>query len=114
MKRLFITYAVKDGQRTLYKCFPSYTEEVLAMHPAISQVCCVEMKNDEDHRIKAFVAPHADANISQEELEDELRSMAEKELAIYQIPYTYEFRESLPTTAVGKVDFKALEMEAAG
>lgn len=113
IKRIFLTFREDEhGARIGYKCFPAYTEEVIATHPAISQVCCVEMKNDEDHRIKAFVAPREDSNMSEADLENELRKMAEDNLTPYQVPYAYEFRSKLPTTAVGKIDFQTLEKQA--
>ena len=112
IKRIFITYREEQGARIAYKCFPAYSEEVIACHPAISQVCCVEMQNDEDHRLKAFVAPREDNNMTEEQLEAELRKMAEDKLNPYQIPYLYEFRAKLPTTPVGKIDYQALEKQA--
>ena len=114
IKRIFITYSRgENGENLATKCFPTLTEEVLAKHPDVSQVCCVEMASDELHRLKAFVAPRADSSLSKKELEKELRAISEVELTPYQQPHVYEFRDSLPTTAVGKVDFKALEAEAA-
>lgn len=113
MKRIFLTYMIKDDNLIGFKCFPAQTEEALAKQADVSQVCCVEMVNDKFHRLKAFVAPRVDSTLSHEELENQLRAIAESELAPIQQPYIYEFRESLPTTAVGKVDFKALEAEAA-
>lgn len=107
MKRIFIT--MYDGLG--YKCFPAHSEEVMALHPAVSQICCVEMKNDEDHRLKAFVSLKEESNISEEELEAELRKIAAEQLPPYQAPYLYEFREALPLTPVGKVDYKALEKQ---
>lgn len=112
IKRIFLTFCERDGQRIGYKCFPAYSEEVIATHPAISQVCCVEMKHDKDHRMKAFVAPREDNDIPQEELEKELRQMAEENLTPYQVPYIYEFRSKLPITPVGKIDFQKLAKEA--
>ena len=70
------------------------------------------MKHDKDHRMKAFVAPREDNDIPQEELEKELRQMAEENLTPYQVPYIYEFRSKLPITPVGKIDFQKLAKEA--
>lgn len=108
IKRIFITFQGGLG----HKCFPAFTEEVLAMHPAVSQVCCVEMKNDPEHRLKAFVSTCDDSDISLDELKKELSQIAEDKLPPYQNPFVYEFRDELPLTPVGKVDYKVLEIGA--
>ena len=114
MKRIFMTWFYDDqGHLQPNKCFPSLAENALSKHPSVSQVCCVEMRNDELHRLKAFIAPTADNTLSHEELEAELRALAAEKVVAYQNPSFYEFRESLPLTAVGKIDFQALEDEEA-
>jgi len=42
-------------------------------------------------------------------LEQELRSFCEERLPEYSRPTFYEFRDSLPLTAAGKVDYRELE-----
>ena len=42
----------------------------------------------------------------------EIKELCEKNLSKFSIPQEYEYRESLPTTLIGKVDYKKLEREA--
>ena len=48
------------------------------------------------------------------EIERELRSFCDAEMAEYMRPFLYEFRGSLPLTPAGKVDYKLLEIQTAG
>ena len=41
----------------------------------------------------------------------EIKDYLEKNLAKYMIPKEYVFRETLPKTMIGKVDYKQLENE---
>ena len=41
----------------------------------------------------------------------EIKDYLEKNLAKYMIPKKYVFRETLPKTMIGKVDYKQLENE---
>lgn len=108
LKRIILT--VCDGIG--YKVFPNVPEEVLAMHPAISDVCVVSMSDDADNRLKAFVSLKEENEKAEDVVEQELRELADKELSGYECPVVYEFRPSLPLTPAGKVDFRQLEKEA--
>jgi long-chain acyl-CoA synthetase len=57
--------------------------------------------------VKAFVQPKEDADVSEKEILDFCR----ERLAGYKRPRTVEFRDELPTSAVGKVLRKDLKKE---
>ena len=40
-----------------------------------------------------------------------IKEHCKKNLAVYAIPYDFEFRKSLPKTLIGKVDFRKLQEE---
>lgn len=42
-------------------------------------------------------------------IEKELRDLCKSELPEYSLPSKYEFIDAMPLTAVGKIDFRALE-----
>ena len=42
-------------------------------------------------------------------IEREIRTYCRKNISKYKQPFKYEFRESLPTTKIGKIDYKKLE-----
>ena len=45
-------------------------------------------------------------------IKKEIKELCELNLSKFSNPYVYEFRESLPTTLIGKIDYKKLEAEA--
>ena len=109
MKRLIIT--VFEG--AAYKVYPSIPEDALALHPAVSEVCVVGMKNDKENKLKAFISLRNDEAAEEtDKIEEELREIAKKELSDHEQPKVYEFRKSLPLTDEGKIDYKLLEKEA--
>ena len=108
LQRIILT--ICDG--VAYKVFPNNPEEVLAMHPAISDICVVSISDDEDNRLKAFVSLKTENEKDEAVIEEELRALADKELSGYECPMIYEFRPSLPLTPAGKIDFRQLEKEA--
>ena len=42
-------------------------------------------------------------------VEKDIKEYCKKNIAKYAIPYEYEFRNSLPVTKVGKIDYKQFE-----
>jgi long-chain acyl-CoA synthetase len=92
-----------------FNVYPREIEEVLMTHPAISLAAVVGIP-DEEHgeEIKAYVVPHAWANVT----EAEIVEWARKEIASYKYPRIVEFRQSLPMTATGKVLKTELRKEA--
>ncbi|WP_028477024.1 (2,3-dihydroxybenzoyl)adenylate synthase [Nocardia sp. CNY236] len=80
-------------------------EEQLAAHPAVREVAIVGAADDDlGERVCAFVVPTADPP-KPKALKSFLRNRG---LAGYKIPERYEFVDSLPLTAVGKVSKKQL------
>ena len=45
------------------------------------------------------------------EIKSEIKKYCKKNLSNYMIPKQFVFRESLPKTLIGKVDYKVLEKE---
>lgn len=110
IKRMILT--TKDG--VAYKVFPNIPEEVLAEHGEVLQSCIVGAVSDGNEVLRAYVVVEA-KNLSQtERIESELRRICEQKLPVYSRPTFYEFRDQLPLTAAGKIDYRALEKEAEG
>jgi len=83
------------------KVNPLEVESVLLEYPGVAQCVVVPMRQSETvFRIKAIATPR-DPNHPPDP--GELRQWARKHLATYKIPRTIEIRNSLPTTATGKV-----------
>ena len=107
MKRVILT--TKDG--VAYKVFPNIPEKILDSHQSVVQSCIVGAKEGEDQVLRAFIViNHVDTE-EIKRIEKELRMICEEQLPSYSRPTTYRFLESLPLTAVGKIDYLALESE---
>jgi long-chain acyl-CoA synthetase len=83
-----------------YNVYPRDVEEVLYEHPAVLE-CCVAGVADQyrGETIKAYIVKRPGAEVT----DDELDAFCRERLAAFKIPRVYEFRDSLPKSAVGKV-----------
>lgn len=94
-----------------YNVYPSHIEEVLIKHPKVELCGVIGIPHPYKVQVaKAFIVLKKDIPKSVT-VEKELRDYCEKNLAKYMIPKKIEFRDSLPKTIVGKVDYKELEKE---
>src|SRR5712691_1281743 len=83
-----------------YNVYPRDVEEVLYEHPAVLE-CCVAGVPDayRGETVKAFVVVRPGLEVRDEELD----AFCRERLAAFKVPRIYEYRESLPMSAVGKV-----------
>jgi acyl-CoA synthetase (AMP-forming)/AMP-acid ligase II len=99
-----------------FKVFSKEVEETLYEHPAVQFCAVVGLPNPErpgSEIVKAIIqlAPnHRDKD--RDSLEKDLMQYCHENMAPYKRPKSIEFVESLPLTAVGKVDKKALRQTA--
>jgi acetyl-CoA synthetase len=92
-----------------YRVSPMEVERVLGGHPAVHECAVTGMGVAEDKTITvAFVVLHPGRYVH-EKLQQELLDYAQKRLAEYKCPREIIFLESLPKTANGKVQRKALK-----
>ncbi len=91
-----------------FNVYPNEIEEVLVMHPGISEAAAIGMP-DEVHgeRIKVFVVRRDPALTA-----DDVIAHCRKNLTGYKVPKLVEFRDALPQTNVGKILRRALRDEA--
>jgi long-chain acyl-CoA synthetase len=86
-----------------FNVYPTEVEAVLFRHPKISKCCVVGLPDETTgEAVKAYVVLKPGETASAEELEAWCRDPAQG-LTGYRVPRTWEFRESLPETLVGKV-----------
>lgn len=106
LKRMIIRY---DG----FKVFPPFIEDVVSTHNAIDTCCAVGMP-DKNHvqgyLPVVFAVLNGECNTTA--IKEELFELCQKELPEYAQPVDFRFKEALPLTAIGKVDYRALEKEA--
>lgn len=108
IKRIIMTKG-KDGIVT--KMFPDRIEKAVLEHPAVG-LCCVIGVTDEAriHYAKAVVVLN-DGHEGNEKLTQEIINGCKDALPEYMIPEEVEYRDDLPRTDRGKVDYRALEKE---
>lgn len=109
IKRILATRG-KDGLST--KMFPDRIEQALYQHPGVA-LCCVIGIPDENRRNypKAFIVLKNGVSAS-DALSDEILQLCREQLPDYMVPDEIEYRDDLPRTPRGKIDFRALEDEA--
>lgn len=94
-----------------YNVYPSHIEDVLIKHPSVLLCGVIGIPHPYKVQVaKAFIVLKKGVSPNNE-TEKELLKYCEKNLAKYMIPKKIEFRESLPKTMVGKVNYKELEKE---
>lgn len=89
--------------------FPSQIEDVIAAVPGVRLVCAIGIPHPYKMQVvKVFIVP--DASVSDKAaLKERIISQCEKSLIQYAVPKEVEFRNDLPRTKVGKIDFVSLE-----
>jgi len=97
----FITGRKKDmfisGGENIY---PTEIEELLYKHPAILEAAVIGVPNEKWGEVgKAVIVLKPGSSLSQEQILEYL----DGKLARYKIPKQYEFRETLPKSAAGKI-----------
>src|SRR5262249_17722737 len=91
-----------------FNVYPREIEDILSEHPAVSQSAVIGVPDPRwGEAIKALVVLRPGSSASAEEL---IALVAQRKGA-FQAPKTLEFVESIPQTAVGKPDKKALRAQ---
>ncbi|MGG0413288.1 long-chain-fatty-acid--CoA ligase [Peribacillus simplex] len=97
-------YVVERKKDTIiaggFNIYPREVEEVLYEHEAIQEVVVAGIPDPyRGETVKAYVVLKKNARAT----EDELDEFARKNLASYKVPRSYEFRDELPKTTIGKI-----------
>jgi long-chain acyl-CoA synthetase len=88
--------------------YPAQVEAILYRHPAVGEACVVGVPDAaQGERVKAFVVP-SDGTDATPELANELIAYCREHLIKWSCPREIVFRDELPKTRVGKIDFKTL------
>ena len=94
-----------------YNVYPSHVENVLMQHPAVLNCGVIGIPHPYKVQVpKAFIVLN-DGFKADNSLKKEIKEYCEKNLAFYMIPKEFVFRESLPKTMIGKVNYRELEAE---
>lgn len=89
--------------------FPSQIEDSISQVPGVRMACVIGVPHPYKMQVaKAFVVKD-DPTESDEALRSRILAHCERTMLQYAIPREIEFRDDLPRTKVGKIDFVALE-----
>ena len=103
MKRMIVTSG--------YNVYPSQLENIIEGHPAVQRSCVIGVKDPlKMQRVKVFIVLK-DGFEPDEAMREDLMKHCKAHIAKYALPSEIEFRDSLPTTLVGKVAYTVLEKE---
>ena len=92
-----------------YNIYPGQIENILDAHKYVHRSCVIGVSDSyKMQKVKAYVElmPHIPAT---EETRASILDHCSKHIAKYAMPCEIEFREALPKTPVGKVNYRALE-----
>ena len=94
-----------------YNIYPVEMENILDASEMVHMSCVIGVPDPyRMQRVKAFVVLEAGYEKT-EETKQQLLKYCKKNIAKYAMPYDIEFRDSLPTTMIGKVAYRLLEEE---
>lgn len=106
-KRLIVRH---DG----FKIFPSIIEDLINSNDMVD-TCKVIGIHDEEHvqgkLPKAFIVLKEQYRENENMILEEISNICSQRLSEYYLPITFEVREKLPLTPIGKIDYKKLEEE---
>ncbi|MEX0960334.1 MAG: long-chain fatty acid--CoA ligase [Burkholderiales bacterium] len=91
-----------------YKVWPAEVEATLYHHPDIQEACIIGTNDPRrGETVKAIVVLQASAkgNVAA----DDIVAWAREKMAAYKVPRVIEFADSLPKSATGKVQWRALQ-----
>ncbi len=94
-----------------YNVYPSQIENIIDAHELVQMSCVIGVPDQlKMQKIKAFIVLK-DGVAPCDEYKSLLFEYLKKNIAKYAMPYDIEFKESLPKTLVGKVNYRELEAE---
>ena len=95
-----------------FNVYPVHVESVLYRHPSVEEACVIGVPDDKQvESVKAFVVPK-DPSAAGPALAAQLIAYCHENLIKWSCPREIEFRQSLPVTRVGKIDYRALMEES--
>ena len=91
--------------------YPAQVEDILCKHPDVDQACVIGVPDKAQvEMVKGFVVLK-DKSKGTADMEKQLISHCRENLIKWSCPREIEFRDELPLTLIGKVDFKVLAQE---
>ena len=94
-----------------YNVYPQQIENVIESHEAVMKCTVIGIPHKYKVQVAKAIIVLKSGYTDTSSIKKSIKELCEKNLSRYSLPYEYEFRESLPKTLIGKVDFKKLAEE---
>ena len=89
-----------------FKVWPAEVEAMMHKHPAIREACVIAARDErKGETVKALVVASSEVSPTASELE----AWCREQMAAYKVPRLYEFRDALPRSGSGKVQWRELQ-----
>ena len=108
IKRIIMTKGV-DGQVT--KLFPDRIEKVINADSAVELCCVIGIPDEKRINYPKAIVVLKDGVSKGDDAKKSILKKCRLSLPDYMVPYEIEFRDELPRTSRGKVDYRVLEQE---
>ena len=92
-----------------FNVYPSQIEETISKHPLVDKVCVIGIPHPYKMHVPKAMIVLNNKNANQDKVISEIKELCKKELSAYAQPKEFEFRNDLPKTLYGKIDYKSLE-----
>ena len=92
-----------------YNVYPLEVEELICKHPYVDTCVVIGIKHEVKQQVPKAVIVLKDGIEQSSKVKNEIKKYCEENLAAYERPAEYEFKESIPKTAIGKVAYRDLE-----
>ena len=93
-----------------YNVYPAYIEQIIEEHEAVLNCTVVGIPHPYKGEVaKAYIVLKND--VSKMFIKGKILEHCEKHLSKFSVPAEFEFRDSLPKTLIGKIDFRKLQEE---
>lgn len=94
-----------------YNVYPSHIENILMKHPDVLNCGVIGIPHPYKVQVpKAYIVLKSGVK-DKMKVRNDIKEYCKKNLAAYMVPKEFEFRESLPKTMIGKVNYRELEKE---
>ena len=94
-----------------YNVYPSHIENILLQHPDVLNCGVIGIPHPYKVQVpKAYIVLKEGVK-DRMKVRSDIKEYCKKNLAAYMVPKEFEFRESLPKTMIGKVNYRELEEE---
>ena len=91
-----------------FNIYPTEVEGILQSHPGVVETAVIGVPDDyRGETVKAFIVPKPGTTLT----EEDMTLFCKKNMVPYMVPKSFEFREELPKSPVGKILKKDLKAE---